>query len=60
VIVPRSPHAPLQLKYIHSAAVIHRDLKPSNVLLNSDCSLKVCDLGLVSSPTHLVDVEGLI
>lgn len=34
------------LKYIHSAAVIHRDLKPSNILLNADCSLKVCDFGL--------------
>lgn len=34
------------LKYIHSAAVIHRDLKPSNVLLNSDCSMKICDFGL--------------
>lgn len=34
------------LKYIHSAEVIHRDLKPSNVLLNADCSLKICDFGL--------------
>jgi mitogen-activated protein kinase 1/3 len=34
------------LKYMHSAGVIHRDLKPSNVLLNADCTLKLCDLGL--------------
>ena len=34
------------LKYIHSAHVIHRDLKPSNILLNADCSLKICDFGL--------------
>lgn len=34
------------LKYIHSAEVIHRDLKPSNILLNADCSLKICDFGL--------------
>lgn len=34
------------LKYIHSANVIHRDLKPSNLLVNSNCDLKVCDLGL--------------
>jgi serine/threonine protein kinase len=34
------------LKYVHSAAVIHRDLKPSNILLNSDCSMKICDFGL--------------
>ena len=34
------------LKYIHSANVIHRDLKPSNILLNANCDLKVCDVGL--------------
>ncbi|CAB9517063.1 Mitogen-activated protein kinase HOG1 (Fragment) [Seminavis robusta] len=34
------------LKYIHSFSVIHRDLKPANILLNEDCSLKVCDFGL--------------
>jgi mitogen-activated protein kinase 1/3 len=32
--------------YIHSANVMHRDLKPSNILLNKNCDLKVCDLGL--------------
>ena len=34
------------LKWMHSAGVMHRDLKPSNVLLNADCSLKLCDFGL--------------
>ncbi|KAJ1460794.1 kinase-like domain-containing protein [Pelagophyceae sp. CCMP2097] len=34
------------LKYMHSANVLHRDLKPSNLLINSNCDLKVCDLGL--------------
>jgi mitogen-activated protein kinase 1/3 len=34
------------LKYIHSHSVIHRDLKPANILLNEDCSLKICDFGL--------------
>lgn len=37
------------IKYLHSAEVIHRDLKPSNVLINSDCSLKICDFGLARS-----------
>eukprot|EP01017_Pseudomicrothorax_dubius_P021801 TRINITY_DN2344_c0_g1_i1.p1 TRINITY_DN2344_c0_g1~~TRINITY_DN2344_c0_g1_i1.p1 ORF type:complete len:251 (-),score=40.03 TRINITY_DN2344_c0_g1_i1:84-836(-) len=32
--------------YMHSANVIHRDLKPSNLLLNKNCDLKICDLGL--------------
>ena len=26
--------------------MIHRDLKPSNILINSNCDLKICDLGL--------------
>ena len=34
------------LTYIHSSSVIHRDLKPANILLNEDCSLKICDFGL--------------
>ena len=34
------------LKYMHSAHVVHRDLKPSNLLLNGNCDLKICDLGL--------------
>ena len=34
------------LKYIHSAGVIHRDIKPSNLVLNADCDMKICDLGL--------------
>jgi mitogen-activated protein kinase 15 len=37
------------MKYLHSADVIHRDLKPSNILINSDCSLKICDFGLARS-----------
>ncbi|KAL9655263.1 hypothetical protein ABK040_009037 [Willaertia magna] len=34
------------LKYIHSANVLHRDLKPSNILVNENCDVKICDLGL--------------
>ena len=34
------------LKFIHSSSVIHRDLKPANILLNEDCTLKICDFGL--------------
>jgi len=34
------------LKYLHSANVLHRDLKPSNLLVNGNCDLKICDLGL--------------
>lgn len=41
------------LRYIHSADVLHRDLKPANILINEDCSVKICDFGLARS------VEGI-
>jgi len=34
------------VKHMHSANVLHRDLKPSNILVNGDCSLKICDFGM--------------
>lgn len=37
------------LKYLHSGKLVHRDLKPSNMLINSDCSMKLADFGLVRS-----------
>jgi len=36
----------LGMKYMHSAKIVHRDLKPANILINEDCSIKVCDFGL--------------
>ena len=32
--------------FMHSSNVIHRDIKPSNILLNKNCELAICDLGL--------------
>ena len=43
----------IALKYLHSAEVLHRDLKPANILINEDCSVKICDFGLARS------VEGI-
>ncbi|OMJ69000.1 hypothetical protein SteCoe_33389 [Stentor coeruleus] len=40
-------------RYMHSANVLHRDIKPANILINSDCSLKICDFGLSRSYRRL-------
>jgi mitogen-activated protein kinase 1/3 len=37
------------VKYLHDSRVLHRDLKPANILINEDCSIKVCDFGLARS-----------
>merc|ERR1711959_689170 len=34
------------LQFIHAANVIHRDLKPGNILVNQNCTVKICDFGL--------------
>lgn len=43
------------LHYVHSSGVMHRDLKPSNVLINENCTAKICDFGLSRQTTDLVD-----
>uniref|UniRef100_A0A8C2VI68 Mitogen-activated protein kinase 15 n=1 Tax=Chinchilla lanigera TaxID=34839 RepID=A0A8C2VI68_CHILA len=40
-------------KFIHSENVIHRDQKPANVLLDANCSVKLCDFGLARSLSNL-------
>lgn len=34
------------LAYLHSLDVAHRDMKPANILVNIDCSVKICDFNL--------------
>lgn len=33
------------LEYMHGAGVVHRDVKPHNILINTDCSVAIADLG---------------
>ncbi len=48
------------VKYIHSSNVLHRDLKPANVLINEDCTIKVCDFGLARSTTGVESAAWII
>lgn len=48
------------MKYLHSANVIHRDLKPANVLVNEDCSVKICDFGLARSVSGVDSASVII
>lgn len=48
------------MKYIHSCNVLHRDLKPANILINEDCTVKVCDFGLARSTTGVETAQWII
>lgn len=48
------------IKYLHESNVLHRDLKPANVLINEDCSVKLCDYGLARSISGIQSAEMII
>ena len=37
------------IEYMHSRLIMHRDLKTANILINSDCSIRICDFSLSRS-----------
>ena len=48
------------VKYLHTANVLHRDLKPANILVNEDCSVKICDFGLARSIAGIESANFMI
>ena len=48
------------VKYLHESKVIHRDLKPANILVNEDCSVKLCDYGLARSLAGVQESSEMI
>lgn len=50
-------HLLVGLNYLHSCGIVHRDLKPENVLVNADCTIKICDFSLSRSTSGLKSSE---
>ena len=48
------------IKYLHDSNVLHRDLKPANVLLNEDCTVKLCDYGLARSTSGIQSADMIL
>jgi len=38
--------------FLHTANVMHRDIKPGNILIDANCSIKLCDFGLSRTVPH--------
>ena len=45
---------------MHENKILHRDIKPANILINEDCSVKICDFGLARSTAGLENTKTYI
>jgi mitogen-activated protein kinase 1/3 len=48
------------MKYLHDSKVLHRDIKPANILVNEDCTVKVCDFGLARSISGVASADLIL
>lgn len=49
------------VKYMHDCKVIHRDIKSANVLINENCTVRLCDFSLARTLTNVkVNSEKII
>jgi mitogen-activated protein kinase 1/3 len=45
------------MNFLHTAGVMHRDIKPANILVNHDCSIRLCDFGLSRTVPNKKDIN---
>jgi mitogen-activated protein kinase 1/3 len=48
------------LQAVHAIDILHLDLKPANVLINEDCTVKLCDYGLARSIGGIQSAEMIL
>lgn len=46
------------VSYLNKVNVMHRDIKPGNILVNSDCSIQVCDFNLSRQTQSPLDAKA--
>lgn len=48
------------MNFLHSINIIHRDIKPANILIDGQCSIKICDFGHSRTvPSNLINLVNI-